>query len=54
MDSIIDIKSHEIEEDREYYVDYDDNHYFVEAISLYLIVVDEGQGYVVDYYERVY
>lgn len=28
--------------------------YYTEELSLYIVVVDEGEGYVVDYYERIY
>lgn len=54
LESIIDIKSHEVEEDTEYLVDYDNNRYFLENVDLYLIVVDEGEGYVIDYYEWIH
>lgn len=53
LEGIIDVKYREVIDGVEYIIDSNDNNYILEDVNLYLIVVDEGEGYVIDYYEWI-
>lgn len=53
LEEIIDVKSREVIEGVEYIIDSNNKEYILEDVNLYLVVVDEGEGYVIDYYEWI-